>query len=128
MSESDRCRPSHWFARLLFLQISSHLRSDRHMKSFRRQLPVLSLALALVLATTSFGKPPIFDKVLQTSQQLPSLPPTQYIPDHDFDARHIALDLRFDWEHEQLNGIETFVFKPLTTNLRKIELDAAEMT
>ena len=96
---------------------------------FRRELSVLSLALVLVLTTTSLGRAlPVVDKVIQTIQQSRPFPPTQYIPDHDFDTRHIALDLRFDWDHEQLNGVETFVFKPLLANLRKIELDAAEMT
>ncbi len=96
---------------------------------FRRELSVLSLALVFVLTTTSFARPlPVFDKVLQAPQQSRSLPPPQYIPDHDFDTRHIALDLRFDWEHEQVSGIETVVFKPLLADLRKIELDAAEMT
>ena len=96
---------------------------------FRRELPVLSLALVLVLTTTSFGRSlPVFDKVPQTPQQARTFPPAQYIPDHDFDTRHIALDLRFEWDHEQLNGVETVVFKPLQADLRKIELDAAEMT
>ena len=96
---------------------------------FRRQLSVVVLALALVLTTTSIGiSLPVVDKAPQTVQQSRSLPPVQYIPDHDFDTRHIALDLRFDWDHEQLNGVETFVFKPLLAGLRAIELDAAEMT
>ncbi|MGH9933222.1 MAG: M1 family aminopeptidase [Pyrinomonadaceae bacterium] len=95
---------------------------------FRRELSVLSLALVIVLTTTSFGRPlPVFDKLVQTPQQPRSLPPPQYIPDHDFDTRHIALDLRFDWEHELVSGTETVVFKPLLANLGKIELDAAEM-
>jgi len=71
---------------------------------------------------------PVLDKVLQTAQQSHLLPPTQYIPDRNFDTRHIALDLRFDWEHEQLSGVETISFTPLLANLQKIELDAAEMT
>lgn len=96
---------------------------------FRRQFPILSLGLVLALAQTSFSRSlPVIDKVVQTVQQSRSFPPPQYIPDHDFDTRHIALDLRFDWEHEQLHGVETVVFKPLVADLRKIELDAAEMT
>ena len=96
---------------------------------FRREFPILSLALVLVLAQTTFGRSlPVVDKVVQTVQQSRSFPPPQYIPDHDFDTRHIALDLRFDWDHEQLNGVETFAFKPLLADLQKIELDAAEMS
>jgi aminopeptidase N len=104
---------------------------SHHMnhRLFRRQLSVVSLALLMVLAQTSFSNPaPDFDKPLQTLQQSRPLPPTQYIPDHDFDTRHVALDLRFDWEHEQLIAIETMVFRPLLANLKSIELDAADMT
>jgi aminopeptidase N len=96
---------------------------------FRREFSVLSLLLLFALTTTSFARTlPVFDKVLQTGQQPHLLPPTQYIPDRNFDTRHVALDIRFDWEHEELSGVETVVFKPLLTDLRKIELDAAEMT
>jgi aminopeptidase N len=96
---------------------------------FRRELSILSLVLLLVLTTTSFGRPlPVFDKLAQATQQSPALPPPHYIPDHDFDMRHIALDLRFGWDHEQVSGVETVVFRPLLADLRKIELDAAEMT
>ena len=96
---------------------------------FRRELSALCLALLMVLAQTSFGRPaPVFEKALQTPQQPRPFPPTQYIPDHDFDTRHVALDIRFDWEHEQLIGVETMVFRPLLTNLKRIELDAADMT
>src|SRR6478672_9117430 len=55
-------------------------------------------------------------------------PQTRYIPDHDFDTRHIALDLRFDWVKEQLLGRETLVFAPLIPNLQTIKLDAANIT
>jgi aminopeptidase N len=107
------------------------LRSCRYMnhRGFLRELSVLSLVLLLTLAQTSFSRAaPDFDQALQTLQQSRPFPPTQYIPDHDFDTRHVALDLRFDWEHEQLMGIETMVFRPLLANLKSIELDAADMT
>ncbi len=96
---------------------------------FRREVSVFSLALLLVLAQISLGRPtPDFDKELQNPQQAPPFPAARYIPDHDFDIRHVALDIRFDWEREQLIGIETMVFRPLLANLKSIELDAAEMT
>ena len=98
------------------------------IRFFRRALPIFSLALVLGLTTTVFGRfLPLRDKSWQTPQQTRVFPPAQYIPDRDFDTRHVALDLRFDWDHEQIKGIETFVFKPLISDLKKIELDAAEM-
>ena len=56
------------------------------------------------------------------------IPPRQYIPTRNFDTQHIKLDLHFDWEREQAIGTETFSFIPLTSDLRSIELDAANMT
>src|SRR6266496_2142428 len=95
----------------------------------RRGLFALSLAILLAVAQMSFGRAnPELEKTFQATQQARAFPPTQYIPDHDFDTRHVALDLRFDWEHEQLIGIETMSFKPLIANLKSIELDAADMT
>ncbi len=89
----------------------------------------LLLALILILSPVSLGRPaPDFTQTPHTQRASPPFPPTQYVPDHDFDTRHIALDLRFDWELEQLIGSETIVFAPLITNLRRIELDAANMT
>ncbi|HEV8371506.1 MAG TPA: M1 family aminopeptidase, partial [Pyrinomonadaceae bacterium] len=63
-----------------------------------------------------------------TVRQTKPFPPTQYVPDHDFDTKHIALDLRFDWQKEQLVGRETLVFSPLVSNLKTIKLDAANIT
>src|ERR1051325_12169392 len=99
----------------------------------KRSFPVLSFILIFALTPTSFARHnPVVDKVPPTTQtaQTPSrvLPPTQYIPDHDFDTRHVALDLSFDWTREEVKGVETMSFRPLLSNLRKIELDAAEMT
>ena len=93
---------------------------------FRRNL--LALCLVFVLLQTAFGRIAPDLKRNQTPRVPHPFPPTRYIPDHDFDTRHVALDLRFDWEHEQLIGIETMVFKPLVKDLRTIELDAANMT
>src|ERR1700756_960938 len=91
-----------------------------------RRALVSVLSLALLMSTIASAKP---TPDLQTQQQNPTvtrpLPKAQYIPDHDFDTRHIALDLRFDWNLEELIGSETIVFAPLVTNLRRIELDAA---
>lgn len=64
----------------------------------------------------------------QTQQAQPKLPPRNYIPNRNYDTRHIKLDLRFDWEREQALGTATITFAPLTTNLQSVEFDAANMT
>jgi aminopeptidase N len=56
------------------------------------------------------------------------LPPTRYIPSHDYDTKHIALNLHFDWEKEQTIGTATISFSPLVKDLSTIQLDAANMT
>jgi aminopeptidase N len=56
------------------------------------------------------------------------LPPIQYVPARNYDTKHIALNLSFDWEREQAMGTATISFSPLTSNLKQLELDAANMT
>ena len=93
---------------------------------FRRSL--LALCLAFMLLQTAFARTAPDHNRTQTPRVPHPFPPARYIPNHDFDTRHVALDLRFDWEHEQLIGVETMVFKPLIQDLRAIEVDAANMT
>jgi aminopeptidase N len=95
---------------------------------FRRNLSALCLVVIIILAQTAFARPaPDFGQTPQTPTARP-FPPTQYIPNHDFDTIHVALDLHFDWEREQLIGVETMVLRPLLRDLQNIELDAANMT
>jgi aminopeptidase N len=90
---------------------------------------LVSLALLIgSLQTVTARTPRALDKKSAQEVQARTLPPTQYIPDHDFDSQHVALDLKFNWEREEVSGTETFVFKPLVPNLSRIELDAAEMS
>ena len=84
------------------------------------------MALQLVLAPY----PSSAQQSVQTEQKLSTrpLPPKQYAPSRDYDTRHIALDLHFDWEREQVLGTATITFAPLTSNLGRVEFDAANMT
>lgn len=77
-------------------------------------------------ALTTTPPPPASSS--QEAQQKPSLPPTRYIRAHDFDTRHIKLDLRFDWQSESVLGTARITFAPLLAGLSRIELDAANMT
>ncbi len=58
----------------------------------------------------------------------PALPPARSLPAHDYDLRHVKLDLRFDWEREQTAGTATLRFAPAVAELRSVEFDAAHMT
>ena len=55
------------------------------------------------------------------------LPPAHYIRSRDYDMRHIALNLKFDWDKEQTFGTATITLAPLVPNLQKINLDAGLM-
>ena len=88
---------------------------------------LISIGLAFSSFTSTARSAPDALAVQQIRATRP-LPQTRYIPDHDFDTRHIALDLRFDWNKEQLLGRETLVFAPLVPNLQTIKLDAANIT
>lgn len=66
----------------------------------------------------------------QSSQQPPPPPPlpaTRNIPNHNFDTQNIKLELRFDWEKEQVLGVETITGTPLVSDLRAVDLDIANM-
>jgi aminopeptidase N len=56
------------------------------------------------------------------------IPPTQYIPAHDYDQRNIKLDLRFNWDQEQAIGTATITLAPTVKDLRRVDFDAAYMT
>lgn len=104
------------------------------MSSISRVRHALSILLSFALMMAfAFGATarPAPDGVVefkQTVQATRPFPPTQYIPDHDFDTRHIALELRFDWDKQQLLARETLIFAPLVANLKTIKLDAANIT
>ena len=72
----------------------------------------------------------VAQQAAQASQKISTrpLPPKRYSPNRDFDMRHIALDLHFDWEREWALGTATLTFAPLSNNLRKVEFDAANMS
>ncbi|HEX3557605.1 MAG TPA: M1 family aminopeptidase [Pyrinomonadaceae bacterium] len=93
-----------------------------HTRFFRAS--VLCLALALTLCAPAS----VSAQARQRAQTTQGLPPAQYVADHDYDQRHIALDLRFDWEREQAVGTAAISFAPLKSDLRRVEFDAADMT
>lgn len=55
------------------------------------------------------------------------LPPVHWVRSRDYDMRHIALDLRFDWEKEQAYGTATITLAPLVSDMKTVNLDAGAM-
>src|ERR1044072_1381358 len=93
-----------------------------HTRFFRATVLCLALALTLCAPVSFYGQ------ARQSAQGQQGLPPAQYAPSHDYDQRHIALDLRFDWEREQAEGTATITFAPLRADLSRVEFDAGNMT
>ncbi|MEP6741186.1 MAG: M1 family aminopeptidase [bacterium] len=93
----------------------------------RTSYAVCLALIVLLLQTAIVRSAPDFNESLQTASSRP-FPPPQYVPSHDYDVKHIALDLRFDWQQEQALGSETITFAPLVNDLRSITLDAASMS
>jgi aminopeptidase N len=94
-----------------------------------KKLYAFCLALIVLLSQAAIARSaPDFNESWQTVSSSRSFPPAQYVPSHDYDVRHIALDLRFDWQQEQALGTETITFSPLVNDLRSIALDAASMS
>lgn len=95
----------------------------------RRKLNALSLVLIVLLWQAAIAhSAPEFNDSWQTTAPSRLFPPPQYIPSHDYDVRHIALELRFDWQQEQALGTEVITISPLVNDLRSITLDAASMS
>jgi len=94
-----------------------------------RKLNAFLLAVVVLLSPAAIVRSaPNFNVSSQTASSSRPFPPPQYIPSHDYDVRHIALDLRFDWQQEQALGTETITFSPLVNDLKSITLDAASMS
>ena len=86
---------------------------------------ILSLLLAL-MPTALVRAQAAPGSVPQTNA--PPLPPARGVPAHDYDLRHVKLDLRFDWAREQALGSATLIFTARVPALRRVEFDAANMT
>ncbi len=94
-----------------------------------RKLYAFCLILIVLLSQAAIARSaPDFNESWQTVSSPRPFPPPQYVPSHDYDVRHISLDLRFDWQQEQALGTETIFFSPLVNDLRSIALDAASMS
>ena len=98
--------------------------STRKLNAFLLAVLVLLSPAAIVRSAPNFN---VSSQTASSSSSRP-FPPPQYIPSHDYDVRHIALDLRFDWQQEQALGTETITFSPLVNDLKSITLDAASMS
>lgn len=62
-----------------------------------------------------------------TSDDVKKLPPVNWIRSRTIDVKHVAIDLRFDWDKESAYGTTSVTLAPFN-NTDKVYLDAAAMT
>lgn len=63
----------------------------------------------------------------QDDKRVKKLPPLHEVRTREYDMRHIALDLKFDWEKEQAYGTATITLAPLSADAKAVTLDAGAM-
>jgi aminopeptidase N len=72
------------------------------------------------------ARPLMVPSVFRQDQKRP-LPPVNYIRSRTIDVKHVAIDLRFDWDKSQALGVTTVTLAPFA-DTDKVKLDAAMMT
>ncbi len=92
----------------------------------------LSLLIIFSFAANSFAAlnpiEELREQFLQEAAKKKPLPPVRYIPNREYDLRHISLDLKFDWNAEQALGTATLTFAPLLVNTKTVNFNAALST
>ena len=95
-------------------------------KSFIRQLFAGTMIVLFGLSAIVQARP-MSQSVFVQQDEKKKLPPVNWIRSRTIDIKHIAIDLRFDWEKEQAMGAATVTFAPFA-DTDKFMLDAALMT
>jgi len=80
--------------------------------------------LFLFIASSSFARP--LPSIWTLLPDKHPLPPVNWIRSRTIDVKHIAIDLRFDWDKEQAIGTSAITLAPFN-DTDKITLDAAAM-
>jgi aminopeptidase N len=86
-------------------------------------MPSARYLLALLVLAFSFYSPASY---AQSNDTLPTLPLRQWPRVRTIDVKHIALDLKFDWQQQQAYGTAAITFSPLTKT-DQIYLDAGKL-
>ena len=85
------------------------------------------LFLVLMLSSSLVQARPLPMFAARPDDETEKLPPVNWIRSRKIDTKHIAIDLRFDWEKRQAIGNETITVAPFGDTDR-FTLDAAMMT
>src|SRR6478672_1319884 len=85
------------------------------------------LFLVLMVSSTLVQARPLQMFAARPDDETEKLPPVNWIRSRKIDTKHIAIDLRFDWEKRQAIGSETITVAPFG-GADHFNLDAAMMT
>ncbi|MFT3746102.1 MAG: M1 family aminopeptidase [Pyrinomonadaceae bacterium] len=94
--------------------------------SFARRLFAGLMLATFVVSGVVQARPLQVPSVFQQDEKK-KLPPVNYIRSRKIDVKHIAIDLKFDWDKEQAMGTTTVTFSPFN-DTNTFQLDAAMMT
>jgi aminopeptidase N len=97
------------------------------LKPLSRKILAFSMLLLLGFSSIVTARPPKNPFLRQPEDEVKKLPPVNWIRSRQVDVKHIAIDLKFDWEKESAFGVTTVTLAPFK-DTNKIFLDAAAMT
>ncbi len=98
------------------------------MKSKQISTKIYAVFLAFLLIFTQMAAArPLHNPFLQDGETVKKLPPVNWIRSRTIDVKHVAIDLRFDWEKESAYGTTAVTLAPFK-DTDKVYLDAAAMT
>ena len=93
----------------------------------RRFMKLAALFFIFLVGFLSVAQARPMPQQSDDKKEIKKLPPVHYVRSREFDMRHIALNLKFDWEKEQTFGTATITLASLATNFQKVNLDAGAM-
>jgi aminopeptidase N len=97
------------------------------LKLLSRKLLAFSMLFLLGFSSIATARPPKNPFLRQQEEEVKKLPPVNWIRSRQIDVKHIAIDLKFDWEKESAFGVTTVTLAPFK-DTNKVYLDAASMT
>jgi aminopeptidase N len=95
------------------------------LKPLARKILAFSMLILLLLNFASAR--PLKNPFFVEDGDVKKLPPVNWIRSRQIDVKHIAIDLKFDWEKESAYGTTTITLAPFN-DTNKFKLDAASMT
>jgi aminopeptidase N len=115
------------FSRNKIVNYLSKLHKNMSLRTFRPKAFAFLMTFLLAFSQIAAANPTIKNPFLLLQDDVQKLPPVNWIRSRAIDVKHVAIDLRFDWEKESAIGVTTITIAPFK-DTDKFYLDAAAMT